>query len=233
MSALDTLHLEQDEVHVWWAHARPRPTDLLAFLGPIEATRLSSLQRSSDRDRFASAHALAKVALAGYQHLSFVDEVAIRSECKHCGSEAHGKPVLHTPHPEFTFSITYAGARAGVAVARCPVGIDVVRMSAERPHPDALTWARKEALLKATGDGLEVPLADLVVSGPDDDPALVSWPDGPMPGDVQLVDLSPGAGHVGALAMLTNTSHGKPPFRVSEHDGEKLLAAALEGPSIA
>jgi 4'-phosphopantetheinyl transferase len=233
VSILDSLHLEQDEVHVWWAHARPRPTALLAFLDPIEATRLSSLPRAADRDRFASAHVLTKVALAGYQHLSFVDEVAIRSECKHCGSEAHGKPVLISAHPEFTFSLAYAGARAGVAIARCPVGIDVTTMGVERPHEAARTWARKEAVLKATGDGLEVPIAALTVARPDEDAALVAWDGGPEPGDVQLVDLTPGAGHVGALAMLTNTPHGKPPFRVTEHDGEALLTAAIEGPTIA
>lgn len=229
---LDSLRLPEGEAHVWWAHARPRPTELLAFLDPIEATRLSSLPRAPDRDRFASAHVLTKVALAGYQRLSFVDEVAIRPHCKHCGSDAHGKPALWDTHPLFTFSYAYAGARVGVAIARVPVGLDVLTMDLERPHPDAVSRARREALLKATGDGLVVSLDDLVVSAADADPVLISWADGPKPGDVQLVDLLPGAGHVGALALLPNADHPGP-FRVSEHDGEELLAAAVEGPSIA
>lgn len=233
MSVLDSLRLEQDEVHVWWAHARPRPVELLAFLDPIETTRLAALPRAADRDRFASAHVLTKVALAGYQGLSFVDEIAIRRHCALCGSTAHGKPALYDVDPEYTFSLTYAGARAGVAIARCEVGIDVAVMDLDRPHPAALTWARKEALLKATGHGLSVPLDDLRMSAADEPPVLLEWKDGPKPGDVQLVDLSPGAGHVGALALLTNSSRGEPPFRVTEHDGEDLLAAAVEGPSIA
>jgi 4'-phosphopantetheinyl transferase len=229
---IDTLDLPEGEVHVWWAHARPRPVELLAFLDPIEATRLSSLPRAADRDRFASAHVLTKVALAAYEHLSYVDEVVIRAHCRHCGSDAHGKPALHDTHPMFTFSYAYAGARVGVAIARCPVGIDVLTMDVDRPHPAAVTWARKEALLKATGDGLVVPMDDLEVSAADAEPALISWPDGPKPGDVQLVDLSPGAGHVGAVALLPDADYPGP-FRISQRDGEELFAAAVEGPSIA
>jgi 4'-phosphopantetheinyl transferase len=230
---LDDLQLPEHEVHVWWAHARPRPTDLLAFLDPIEATRLSSLPRAPDRERFASAHVLTKVVLGGYQGISFLDdEVAIRPHCKHCGSDAHGKPALWDTHPQFTFSLAYAGARVGVAIAQVPVGIDVLTMDVDRPHPQALTWARKEAVLKATGDGLVVPLEALEVSAPDAEPALLRWDGGLKPGDVQLVDLFPGAGHVGAVAMLP-TSDYPGPFRVTERDGEELLAAAVEGPSIA
>lgn len=259
MTFPESLHLPVNEVHVWWAHARPRSADLLAFLDPIESSRHSALRRAPDRDRFASAHALTRIVLAGYQH-SYVDDVAIRATCKLCGAEGHGKPALWDTDPLFTFSYAYAGARVGVAVARVPVGLDVVTMSeadeatrvaalapaesaalAERPTPEwphavTRTWARKDALLKATGDGLSVPLADLVVSASDADPALVAWAGGPDPQDVQLADLAPGAGHVAALALLTADAidpEDNLPYRILELDGEPLLAAAAEPPSIA
>ncbi len=253
----EILWSEQDEVHVWWAHARPRSAELLACLDPIEATRHSALRRAADRDRFGSAHALARVVLAGYGHSSYLDEVAIRRTCKICGGDGHGKPALHDLDPEFTFSLAYAGARVGIVVARVPVGLDVAvmgeaddasraealapsesallaaRPAPERPHAVARTWVRKEALLKATGDGLSVPLADLVVTGPDTEPALLIWSGGPDPKNVQIVDLNPGAGHVGSLALLLDHPHGEQPFRIFEHDGEPLLTAASEPPSIA
>lgn len=253
----EILWMGQSEVHVWWAHARTRSAELLAHLHPIEATRHSALRRAGDRDRFGSAHMLARVVLAGLGHNSYYDEVALTSHCTLCGADGHGKPALHDLDPEFTFNIAYAGARVGIAVARVPVGLDVAvvgeaddparaealapaesswlagRSAAERPHAAALTWVRKEALLKATGQGLSVPLAELVVSPPDAEPALLEWAGGPNPKDVQIVDLNPGAGHVGALALLLNHPHGEQPFRITEHDGEPLLATASEPPSIA
>lgn len=219
MTFPEQLHLPADEVRVWWAHARPRSADLLALLDPIEATRLSALRRSADRDRFGSAHVLTRVVLAGYLSV-YADEVGIRSVCKRCGAEGHGKPELSDPDLPFRFSLAYAGARVGVAVARVPVGLDVAVLDVDRPHEDTLAAVRDEALRKATGDGPPGPAADLAQ---------------PDPAEVQLADLAPGAGHVGALALLLGDDDDggpTPPFTVSEADGEPLLAAA-EPPSIA
>lgn len=219
MTYPEQLHLPADEVRVWWAHARPRSAELLALLDPIEATRLSALRRSADRDRFGSAHVLTRVVLGGYLN-TFPDEVGIRAVCKVCGAEGHGKPELADPEPTFRFSLAYAGARVGVAVARVPVGLDVAVLDVDRPHEATLRAVRDEALLKATGDGLAVPAAEVVR---------------PDPAAVQVVDLAPGAGHVGALALLiteTSDPDRQLPFAISEADGEPLLAAA-QPPSIA
>jgi hypothetical protein len=215
----EQLHLPADEVRVWWAHARPRSAELLALLDPIEATRHSALRRSPDRDRFGSAHVLTRVVLAGYLSL-YPDEIGIRAVCKVCGAEGHGKPELSDPDLPFRFSLAYAGARVGVAVARLPVGLDVAVLDVDRSHEDTRAAVREEALRKATGDGLAVAEADL---------------DRPDPARVQLADLAPGAGHVGALALLLEDAldpDQKPPFTISESDGEPLLAAA-QPPSIA
>lgn len=220
MTYPERLHLPVDEVRVWWAHARPRPAELIALLNPIEATRHSALRRAADRDRFASAHALTRVVLAGYLS-NYADEVAIRSMCKSCGAEGHGKPELWEADPRFRFSLAYAGARVGVAVARVPVGLDVAVLDVTRSHEETLAAVRAEALLKATGDGLAVPAAEVVR---------------PDPEHVQLADLAPGAGHVAALALLTAEAidpEQNLPFKVTEADGEPLLAAAAEPPSIA
>lgn len=62
--------------------------------------------------------------------------------CPRCGSVAHGRPRVHGAH----VSLSYADGLVLVAVATVPVGVDV-----EPGHPE---WARAEAVLKCTGDGL-------------------------------------------------------------------------------
>ena len=108
-----------------------------------------------------------------------------------CG-EPHGKPTLDGGP---AFSLTHAGAVVGVAVlGGGPVGLDVepVRVL---PDLDAMArhvgapaepaaffraWTRKEALLKATGDGLTSPMNAIIL----DEHGVAEWsgdgaPDGP------------------------------------------------------
>lgn len=251
MDSSPRLSLPAGTVDVWWAHARPRSAQLLGLLDPLESTRHSALRQPADRDRFLSAHALARIVLAGYQG-TYPDQVPITASCKRCGGVGHGKPELDEPDPQFRFSLTHSGARVGVAVARVPVGIDVELLTDPDADVQALAlapaeatwlrarpaqlravhfgtiWARKEAVLKATGDGLSVEPASVQVSAPDLAAAVLTFAGGPDPAAVQLTDLAPGAGHVGALALLTDLPH-----QVRELDGEELLAAAAHPPSIA
>jgi 4'-phosphopantetheinyl transferase len=80
-------------------------------------------------------------------------------------------------------------------------------------------WTRKEALVKATGDGVTVPLSEVVVTPPGTPPRLLGYP---RQGEfaAQLRDLSPDLGYVGALAVL---SPG--PVVVHERSAEQLLTA--------
>jgi 4'-phosphopantetheinyl transferase len=92
----------------------------------------------------------------------------------------------------------------------------------ERSHAMARWWTRKEAVLKATGDGLAFPLARLHVSRPDRAAALVAWEEpsratGARPA-VRLQDLDPGEGYVGCVAVL-----GSRPIEIREHDGDAVL----------
>ncbi|MGH3328523.1 MAG: 4'-phosphopantetheinyl transferase family protein [Streptomycetales bacterium] len=80
-------------------------------------------------------------------------------------------------------------------------------------------WTRKEAVLKASGDGLAVPLTTLVVSAADEPPRLLTWTaQPPFDEPVQLSDLCPGYGYVACVALLTRTPH-----RVVERDAQPLI----------
>ena len=100
-------------------------------------------------------------------------------------------------------------------------------MTKMTPLPEAASaltllryWTRKEALLKATGDGLAVDPATITVTPPEAPPALVAWSaTPPLEADVHLFDLNPGPGHVASLAVLG------PRLAVVERGADGLLAA--------
>ncbi len=85
-------------------------------------------------------------------------------------------------------------------------------------------WTRKEAVTKATGDGLRVPFREVTVSPPGQPPAVVAWPYPDPPERVALFDLdgdaSPGPGYVAALAVLGRCD------AVVSQDGTALLEKA-------
>lgn len=77
---------------------------------------------------------------------------ALRRLCPHCASTAHGQPRVPGQH----ISLAYAPGLVVVALANAPVGVDVeVDGAAPEGFADRLAWTRVEAMLKATGQGLQ------------------------------------------------------------------------------
>jgi len=214
---------------VWWA--RPVAPDaapaLVALLDGIERARLARFRRPADAARYLAAHALTRLVLAGAVGRG-AGELAFDRTCR-CG-EQHGKPTLPGGPG---FSLTHAGDLVGVAVHEGPVGLDVerarplsdlaamaahVRSPAETVPDDAAfftLWTRKEALLKATGEGLSAPM-DAITLGPD---GVLGWTGAGAPtGPVWLRDLRPADGYPAAVAGL-----GPAPAAVRERDGDAVL----------
>ncbi|MBS43902.1 MAG: hypothetical protein CMH83_12225 [Nocardioides sp.] len=80
--------------------------------------------------------------------------------CPRCGSAEHGRPVLPRGHASLSYAESYAGGAALVAwCATTPVGVDLAsRTSGDAGALGPLEdWARTEALLKATGQGVASP----------------------------------------------------------------------------
>ncbi len=219
-----------DPVEVWWAGPDQARTGHLALLDEVESARRERLRQPADRDRFTVAAALLRLVCARLTGLDPA-RVPVDRSCTRCG-RPHGRPRISGY--DLHVSISHSAGRVAVATAAVPVGVDVEQV---RPIPvdeisgqtlgpderaDDLTgfftyWARKESAVKATGDGLAVPLSGVLVSRPDQPARLLGY--GTRPGLVAtMADLSPGPGYAAAVTLLTAG-----PCQVTERDGSELL----------
>ncbi|TVT53604.1 4'-phosphopantetheinyl transferase superfamily protein [Amycolatopsis rhizosphaerae] len=207
------------ECTVWWAAPLPGEPRFLALLDPVEQERHRAYRQDIDRRRFLTGRVLAKTILG--QHLGLAPaDVRFDATCDDCG-KPHGKPRL----PGTEFSISHSGDRIGLAVAGAPVGLDVESDtrraddslisyalnetelqalaglgSTERTAAFFRYWTRKEALMKATGKGLRIPLRSITLDGG----RLAASGDAALdPATTRLADLDPGEGYRGAVAVLT------------------------------
>jgi 4'-phosphopantetheinyl transferase len=211
---------------------RPWHADVLS---DGERARRTGLWDERHRAQFTVAAALLRLVAAPLTARTAAGVVVDRS-CPSCGRH-HGRPRL--PGTGLHASISHSGATVAVAVSQAgEVGVDVQQVvddSVQELSPLVLAesearhiavardfftyWTRKEALVKATGDGVAVPLGAVVVSPPGTPPRLLAYP---RPGGLaaQLRDLSPELGYVGAVAVL-----GPGPLVVHERSAERLLTA--------
>jgi 4'-phosphopantetheinyl transferase len=222
-----TIVLGSDEVHVWRASLDEPPSQRGGFLRTLaadEQTRAERFYFQRDRERFITAHGVLRAILGFYsnrapERLSF------------CYS-SHGKPALawESPGDALRFNMSHSDGVALYAIARGrEVGIDLelirddleVEQIAERffSHPEIATlralpkhfqryafflcWTRKEAYIKARGEGLSLPLDQFDVSLIPGEPAeLLSTQ--PNPDEAlrwSLQELTLAAGYVAALAV--------------------------------
>lgn len=203
--------------------------DASADLALLDESERSRAERKGEPTPFVTGHALVRRTLG-----ELLDRdpagLSFHRRCTTCRSELHGKPSL-VDVPGWHFSLSYTSSLAVVAVAEgIEVGVDTedltdadfagfVDVTLARDEVAAFetlrgtdllvararVWARKEAVLKATGHGLVVDPSEVLVSGPLDPPALVEWrADEPAPPAVSLVDLALSTdSHRAAVAGLT------------------------------
>lgn len=175
----------------------------------------------SDRAGLHTAERLLRTGAAGWLHVPEADLRLVRL-CPSCGSDRHGRPLLAPVRGRTvpSLSISRAGQVTVVALSDAgAVGVDVEpadaagfpgfgavalhpQETAAGPHERTLTWVRKESLLKATGQGLDVDPSCIRLTPPSEPPALVSWaaPDPPrLP--VWMHDLDTAPGHVAAVSV--------------------------------
>ena len=208
-------------VEVWWARVGAAQDAFVRDLDPVERERLAAYLRVEDRARFLLGVTITRRVL-GARFSLLPARIRLDRTCSECG-KPHGK--VRADGVEL--SVTHSGEFVGVAFSDQPVGLDVekvdpgvdvdgvarIALSAEEARElerydgiakaQAFTtyWTRKEAVLKATGEGLRGELR------------------APAPAGIQVQELEVGADHRAALAVLS----AEPPV-VRVQDATPLLS---------
>ena len=197
---LSPIPLSQTEVHLWVVDLdapSPDTSRRLAVCAPDEHERASRFRRPEDRDRFLAAHGALRLILGEYAGSDPTGLILSADE--------RGKPFLadrRTPI-DLQFNLSHSAGLALIAVAAArQVGVDIehirtmpdldgvaqrVCTPAERAALSALTgrqresaffamWTRKEAVAKATGEGIQAIVRESI-GEPDDRWTLVEVTD--------------------------------------------------------
>ena len=224
---LETLVLGYDEVHVWRATLDRDPSQILSFLHNLAADERARAERyyfDRDREHFIVARGVLRAILG--RTLNRAPESL--SFCY--GS--HGKPALagESDGATIRFNVSHSHGIALYAVTRGrELGVDLehIRFDLEvaeiaerffsrreiamlRTLPTELQcqaffhcWTRKEAYIKARGEGLSLPLDQFDVSLIPGEPAalLGTHPDPSEASRWSVQELFPAPGYAAALAV--------------------------------
>ena len=237
---------------VWWANPGDVRPEHDTLLGEADLARRARLACPADRQRLTAGAAVTRLVL-GTALGTPPAALQIDRTCTFCGAQ-HGRPRLLDAEG-LHFSVSHSGQCVAVTVLPgSPVGVDVEEVgriapgevgdlancalpdrerehlarlpAAQQPWAFTVSWVRREAVLKATGQGLGVP-PDALVLTPPSTPPRVLHRDGPEP--VWLHDLPAPAGFVAALAGV-----GPAPDDVVHRDAGPLLRQSrrrLSGPT--
>lgn len=246
---------ERDEVHVWRADLNPGDSTVRAcyeLLQPDERLRADKFHFPRDREHFTVARGVLRQILGGY--------LGSAPEQVRFAYNKYGKPALAADafDAPLSFNVSHSKDIALYAIAggRRRVGLDIEHL---REDFDSLTlaerffshaevaalralpaeqqrtaffncWTRKEAYIKALGEGLSHPLDKFSVSlAPGEPAALLSTDDNPEEASRwSLVELSPGDGYVAALACEGDA----PPLVSCRQWHEEFSRKTLRAPTV-
>jgi 4'-phosphopantetheinyl transferase len=219
--------LNANEVHVWSVsldQAQSQMSNLAATLCPEEQTRARRFHFERDRNRFVVARGSLRSLLGRYLRIP-PGEITFEYSTR-------GKPSLENISGcgAVHSNLAHSGGLALIAVTRvAELGVDVEQSRAVEdaeaiaqrffsaresailrslPPPEVQTvffnlWTRKEAWLKATGEGIGETLNQVEVSCLANEPSRVVSLFGNVEAarEWRLMHLTPANGYVGALAI--------------------------------
>jgi 4'-phosphopantetheinyl transferase len=219
--------LHGEEVHVWRATLARPPAEVEALkrlLSEDELLRAERFRFERDRASFVVARGTLRELLSLY--------LGSPPRLLRFGYNAYGKPELTGAPGEksLRFNLSHAGGLALYAVvAGREVGVDVEAVREDVPCEELAErffspweraallalpardrtqaffqcWARKEAYIKARGEGLSLPLDSFDVSLAPGEPAALLAARDERPGAAcwELRELRPGPGYAAAVAV--------------------------------
>jgi 4'-phosphopantetheinyl transferase len=223
----ERLSLDAGAVHVWRVSLDESPSQLASFRNTLddgERSRADRFYFSRDRERFIVARGVLRALLGRYLNRS---PESLTFTCS-----IHGKPALASEYGEDTirFNLSHSHRTALYAFTRgreLGVDLEFIRGDLEaeqiaerffsqseivalhalppalRKYAFFLCWTRKEAYIKARGEGLSMPLDQFDVSLIPGEPAVLLSIE-PDPDEAlrwSLRNLTPGSGYAAALAI--------------------------------
>ncbi len=177
-------------IDIWMAQADRPEAEIRQCAGMLsddEIDRSSRFRAARDRNRYIVRHGILRLLLSAYLRCEPAD-VEIRTDPK-------GKPhvIDRASEPAMQFNVSHSAGLAVLAFGRCAgIGVDIERINGfesmrevaalnftstevneldSAPEADRIgtffkLWTRKEAVLKASGEGLLIPASCVDVSSP-------------------------------------------------------------------
>lgn len=182
------MHIERNEIHVWSADlvlTAEQEKNKFALLSADERERALRFHFPIHRQRFIAARSALRQILSLYLHVAAEDILFAYGE--------HKKPYLQIPGSTLQFNLAHSFDRAVYAFTlNHAIGVDIEKMEDDDKQDIATRffspeeneelmrlskhdkiagfyriWSRKEALIKAVGKGLSIPLSSFSVSASD------------------------------------------------------------------
>ena len=211
----------QNDVHVWFAYVCSNPlqqAEYKSLLSRDELDRMARFHFERDRDAFVFAHGFLRSLLAGYLQLSPGE---LRFDYT-----GYAKPSI-SQITDIQFNLSHTDGAVLLALCRNrEIGVDIEKVRSDfelmsiaarfftRKERESLLhlteperaeaffhcWTRKEAVLKARGDGLSFPLDRVEVSVTPEE-AIVGIQTGTEEQRWRVMPLNVRAGYVAAVAL--------------------------------
>ncbi|HKP45172.1 MAG TPA: 4'-phosphopantetheinyl transferase superfamily protein [Pyrinomonadaceae bacterium] len=188
------VDLPEDEVHLWQANLDSHDASIFeSFLSADEIARANRFHFSSDRKHYVVCRGLLRNLLAAYLSVD-------GRKLQFCYG-AQGKPfVIQQDERQINFNVSHSHGRAAFAFAvNKELGVDIEFVKSDfevdeiaqhffsrnevaslrvvpahlRKHCFFNCWTRKEAYIKARGEGLSMPLNEFDVSLRPDEPVAL------------------------------------------------------------
>jgi len=223
--------LQENEVQLWRADLdalAPHESRWQQALSADEQKRAARFHFAKDRQHFAAARGILRMILGSYLGVN-----ALQVDFRYSQKE---KPGLATRYAEsgIQFNVSHSGGVALYAFARrIELGVDVERVGreievesiarrffsefeqqqllnfapGERAQAFFRCWTRKESYIKATGEGLSLPLSqfDVSLQPGEKDCLIATRPDSAEAKRWLLREVPAGAGYVAALCARGRT----------------------------